>query len=185
MTGAEGGSRGGRGVAEGRPRGGRGVAEGGVEASAPLTIPPLEVRAGARARTCSPSVDRMRTPSKTRSRVLLVDCSVDDRLEKFLRQSLSFDGGGPRYGPPGADVGGVDHGDTADAPPIDPNWWSLPFHDRHAPEEDADPSGGPSSTPTTTGISHQIRPTNAAFGRVFPPFVEWQLSSPTASTLGN
>ncbi len=54
------------------------------------------------------------------------------------------------YRDAGADAGIVDLGETTNDPLLEPNRWSLAIRDRHAREEDAAPSGGPSSTPIDT-----------------------------------
>jgi len=62
------------------------------------------------------------------------------------------------YRDAGADAGIVDLGDTANGALLGPNRWSLAIVDQHAPEEDADPPGGATSTPIDAAAASDSPP---------------------------
>ena len=97
-----------------------------------------------------------RPTATTRELAAAADCTKEHvrktlaRLEEHElvdREERAGPYGADVYRDDGADAGIVDLGETTNDALIDSNRWSLAIVDRHAPEEDAAPPGGLTSTP--------------------------------------
>jgi len=120
-----------------------------------LEVPGVEWLASDLQRTIVDALTE-RPTATTRELADAADCTKEHvretlaRLEEHGlvdREERAGPHGADVYQDAGADAGIVDLGETANGPLLEPNRWSLAIRDRHAPEEDADPPAGPTSTP--------------------------------------